>query len=103
METMADFEKELTNSFRVIKEGERIKGMINNLRGQMHRYFACSAWSRNLINEATLLEREVQFRLRHKSERDWNVKHNITRGDAFDEENSFCLIRCKVTSDGVRK
>ncbi len=28
METMADFEKELNNSFRVIKVGERVKGMI---------------------------------------------------------------------------
>ncbi len=28
MESMKDFEKELTNSFRVIKEGEMIKGMI---------------------------------------------------------------------------
>lgn len=28
MESMKDFEKELTNSFRVIKEGELIKGMI---------------------------------------------------------------------------
>lgn len=27
-ETMADFEKELTSSFRVIKAGERVKGMI---------------------------------------------------------------------------
>lgn len=35
METMADFEKELTNSFRVIKEGERIKGMIVDINDEV--------------------------------------------------------------------
>ena len=28
MESMKDFEQELTNSFRVIREGEFIRGMI---------------------------------------------------------------------------
>lgn len=35
METMADFEKELTNSFRIIKEGERIKGMIVDINDEV--------------------------------------------------------------------
>lgn len=35
METMADFEKELTNSFRVIKVGERIKGMIVDINDEV--------------------------------------------------------------------
>ena len=35
METMADFEKELTSSFRVIKEGERIKGMIVDINDEV--------------------------------------------------------------------
>lgn len=34
METMADFEKELTNSFRVIKEGELVKGMIVDINDE---------------------------------------------------------------------
>ncbi len=35
METMADFEKELTNSFRVIKVGERVKGMIVDINDEV--------------------------------------------------------------------
>lgn len=35
METMADFEKELSNSFRVIKAGERIKGMIVDMNDEV--------------------------------------------------------------------
>ncbi|MBO5088377.1 MAG: S1 RNA-binding domain-containing protein [Lachnospiraceae bacterium] len=35
METMADFEKELTNSFRVIKAGERVKGMIVDINDEV--------------------------------------------------------------------
>ncbi|MBQ9983379.1 MAG: S1 RNA-binding domain-containing protein [Lachnospiraceae bacterium] len=35
METMADFEKELTNSFRVIKTGERVKGMIVDINDEV--------------------------------------------------------------------
>ncbi|MBE5942268.1 MAG: S1 RNA-binding domain-containing protein [Lachnospiraceae bacterium] len=35
MESMADFEKELTNSFRVIKEGERISGMIVDINDEV--------------------------------------------------------------------
>lgn len=35
METMADFEKELTNSFRVIKEGEIVKGMIVDINDEV--------------------------------------------------------------------
>lgn len=34
METMADFEEELTNSFRVIKEGEMVKGMIVDINDE---------------------------------------------------------------------
>lgn len=34
METMADFEEELTNSFRVIKEGELVKGMIVDINDE---------------------------------------------------------------------
>lgn len=34
METMADFEKEITNSFRVIKEGEMVKGMIVDINDE---------------------------------------------------------------------
>ena len=34
MESMADFEKELTNSFRVIKAGERVKGMIVDINDE---------------------------------------------------------------------
>lgn len=35
METMADFEEELTNSFRVIKEGEMVKGMIVDINDEV--------------------------------------------------------------------
>ncbi len=35
METMADFEQELTNSFRVIKAGERVKGMIVDINDEV--------------------------------------------------------------------
>lgn len=35
MESMADFEKELTNSFRVIKAGERVKGMIVDINDEV--------------------------------------------------------------------
>ncbi len=35
MESMADFEKELTNSFRVIKVGERVKGMIVDINDEV--------------------------------------------------------------------
>lgn len=35
METMADFEKELTNSFRMIKTGERVKGMIVDINDEV--------------------------------------------------------------------
>lgn len=35
MESMADFEKELTNSFRVIKEGERMKGTIVDINDEV--------------------------------------------------------------------
>ncbi len=35
METMADFEKELTNSFRVMKAGERVKGMIVDINDEV--------------------------------------------------------------------
>ncbi len=34
METMADFEEELTNSFHVIKEGEMVKGMIVDINDE---------------------------------------------------------------------
>ncbi len=34
-ETMEDFEEELTSSFRVIKEGERIKGMIVDINDEV--------------------------------------------------------------------
>lgn len=34
METMADFEEELINSFRVIKEGEMVKGMIVDINDE---------------------------------------------------------------------
>ena len=34
MESMADFEKELTNSFRVMKAGERVKGMIVDINDE---------------------------------------------------------------------
>lgn len=34
METMADFEEELTKSFRVIKEGEMVKGMIVDINDE---------------------------------------------------------------------
>lgn len=33
-ETMADFEEELTSSFRVIREGERVKGMIVDINDE---------------------------------------------------------------------
>ena len=35
MESMADFEKELTNSFRVIRAGERVKGMIVDINDEV--------------------------------------------------------------------
>ncbi|MGN0154300.1 MAG: S1 RNA-binding domain-containing protein [Lachnospiraceae bacterium] len=35
METMKDFEEELTNSFRVIKEGEIVKGMIVDINDEV--------------------------------------------------------------------
>ena len=35
MESMADFEKELTNSFRVIKVGEWVRGMIVDINDEM--------------------------------------------------------------------